>query len=79
MQARIIQIGNSKGIRIPKSYLERLDTEHVTLEQTEEGILIRPLKRITPRSEWSAILATMKCSPEVGVSDWDQTLADGIE
>ena len=53
MKAQIIKIGNSHGIRIPKSVLEetRMSGE-VELEVTPEGILIRNLKK--PRSDWDA-------------------------
>ena len=79
MQARIISIGNSKGVRIPKSYLDKLGTEDITIEQTAQGILIKPLRRIIPRSEWGAILSGMDCSTEPEFADWDQTISDGID
>ncbi|MBA3353659.1 MAG: AbrB/MazE/SpoVT family DNA-binding domain-containing protein, partial [Blastocatellia bacterium] len=53
MKAQIIRIGNSQGIRIPKTLLEdgKLSGE-VELELHEDGILIRSLQK--PRANWDA-------------------------
>jgi len=46
MRTKVINIGNSKGIRIPKLLLEQAQlTEEVILEVKEEGILIKPEKK----------------------------------
>jgi antitoxin MazE len=46
MRTKVINIGNSKGIRIPKVLLEQAQlTEEVILEVNEEGILIKPEKK----------------------------------
>ena len=51
MKAQIIRIGNSQGIRIPKTMIEdgKLSGE-VELELHEDGILIRSLQK--PRANW---------------------------
>jgi antitoxin MazE len=53
MKAQIIRIGNSQGIRIPKTMIEdgKLSGE-VELELHEDGILIRSLQK--PRTNWDA-------------------------
>ena len=53
MKAQIIRIGNSQGVRIPKTLLEdgKL-TGEVELELHEDGILIRSLQK--PRANWEA-------------------------
>ena len=58
MKARIVRIGNSKGIRIPKALLEqsRLGVE-VELEVRGNQILIRPASR--PRQEWAEAFRSM--------------------
>ncbi len=44
MKANIVQIGNSKGVRIPKSLLEQLHFEKsVEFQVTPEGLLLRPV------------------------------------
>ena len=51
MKAQIIQIGNSQGIRIPKTLLEETKVSgEVELEACPDGILIRNIKK--PRSDW---------------------------
>lgn len=46
MRTRVINIGNSKGIRIPKVLLEQAQlTEEVILEVKNDGILIKPEKK----------------------------------
>jgi len=40
-ETRIIQIGNSRGVRIPKALLTKYDLQdEVVLEELEDGILI---------------------------------------
>ena len=57
MKAQIIRIGNSQGIRIPKTLIEdgKLSGE-VELELHEDGILIRSLQK--PRANWEAAFKT---------------------
>jgi antitoxin MazE len=51
MKARIVKIGNSKGIRIPKPLLEQLAlAEEAELEVQQGQIVIRPAQR--PRHDW---------------------------
>lgn len=77
--ARITQIGNSKGVRLPKELALSLGTTEVTLEQTIEGILIKPAPAIPPLKEWGALFAKADTSPEPEFNDWDITLQDGLE
>ena len=74
----IIQVGNSKGIRIPKGYLELLGKE-VVLEKTNEGLLIRPAQHIPPLRDWDKLFAAADISAEKEFDDWSTTLTDGIE
>lgn len=56
MKARIIQIGNSQGIRIPKVLLEEAAISgDVDLVPVDDGILIRNISK--PRSDWDAAFA----------------------
>lgn len=57
MKAQIIRIGNSQGVRIPKTLIQdgKLSGE-VELELHEEGILIRSLQK--PRANWDAEFKT---------------------
>lgn len=41
MQIKIIDIGNSKGIRLPQALIQQYDLENgVTVELTKEGIML---------------------------------------
>jgi len=53
-RARIIKIGNSQGIRIPKAMLQQLDFgEEVELEAQQDHLIIRPTKQPRqPREGW---------------------------
>jgi antitoxin MazE len=45
MELQVVQIGNSKGIRIPKSLLKQYNFEEkVVVDLKEEGLLIKPKK-----------------------------------
>ncbi len=58
MKTRIIQIGNSQGIRIPKVLLEQsgLGAE-VELKVSKEQIIIRPVRK--PRQGWEEAFQEM--------------------
>ena len=69
MDAKIIQIGNSKGIRIPKRLLLKYGLgEKVILRETEQGIL---LERSQDRKlSWADTYRAMAKSEE-DWSDWN--------
>lgn len=51
MKTRLITIGNSKGIRIPKSFIEEGKlTGEVEIELRQDGIFIKPVKKV--RENW---------------------------
>jgi len=53
VRTRIIGIGNSQGIRIPKLMLEQLGLgEEVELELQPHQMIIRPVRH--PRQDWEA-------------------------
>ncbi|MBI4772427.1 MAG: AbrB/MazE/SpoVT family DNA-binding domain-containing protein [Chloroflexi bacterium] len=51
LKARIVKIGNSRGIRIPKVWLDQLALgEEVEMAVQSDQIVIRPARR--PRHNW---------------------------
>ena len=53
MLVNIIPIGNSKGIRIPKSVLKQCHIENkVDMEIEDDTIILKPIKK-TPRKDWA--------------------------
>jgi len=58
MRARIVKIGNSQGIRIPKPLLEQTGImDDVELEVEQNQIIIRPVSN--PRSGWDDAFRAM--------------------
>jgi len=58
MRARVVKIGNSQGIRIPKSLLEQTGIMNdVELEVEKNQIIIRPISN--PRTGWDNAFKTM--------------------
>lgn len=78
MQARIIRIGNSHGIRIPKALLAacRLEDD-VELLVEDETLVIRRAR--SPREGWEEAFAEMNVAGEGGLLDppvptrWDES------
>ena len=77
MDAKIIQIGNSKGIRIPKRLLLKYGLgEKVILRETEQGIL---LERSQDRKlSWADTYRAMAKSEE-DWSDWNDIDLETVE
>ena len=71
MRARVIKIGNSQGIRIPKTLLNQTGImDEVELEVDKNQIIIRPISN--PRAGWEdAFIAMAKKN--------DDELLDGEE
>ena len=58
VKSRIVKMGNSKGVRIPKPILEQLALgEEVEMSVRGDQLVIRPGKR--PRSGWEEEFARM--------------------
>ncbi len=58
VRTRIIHIGNSRGVRIPKLLLEQTGLgEEVELVVQRDQVVIRPVQR--PRSGWDEQFRTM--------------------
>ncbi|WP_282780643.1 AbrB/MazE/SpoVT family DNA-binding domain-containing protein [Phaeodactylibacter xiamenensis] len=58
MEISIIQIGNSKGIRLAKTVLERYDiTDKVELIFKEGFLILKPVKK--PRDGWDEAFKKM--------------------
>ena len=68
MKTKLIQIGDSRGIRIPQSLIERagLETE-VNLRATESGILIETAR--APRAGWAEAAQQLRDRGESGLLD----------
>lgn len=58
MKARVVRIGNSRGIRIPKVLLDQLGIgDDVELSVRGDGLTIRPGRR--PREGWAEAFRQM--------------------
>ncbi len=58
MRARVIKIGNSQGLRIPKPILEQTGImDDVEIEVEKNKIIIRPVKNA--REGWAAAFKSM--------------------
>ena len=71
MRARVIKIGNSQGIRIPKPLLKQTGImDDVELEVDKNQIIIRPVSN--PRAAWDDAFHAM-------AENRDDVLLDGEE
>lgn len=58
MKTRIVRIGNSQGIRIPKPLLEQTGLRgEVEIIAQDDSLIIRPARR--PRAGWAAAFQEM--------------------
>lgn len=81
MKANIVQIGNSKGVRIPKTLLEQLQFEKsVEFQVLPEGLLLRPVQEpkkneSNPRENWNEMFQTALAETDddgEDFADWNQ-------
>jgi antitoxin MazE len=78
MKARVVRIGNSRGIRIPKSVIEQCHLHGaVDLEIQQGQLVIRSATK--PRAGWADAFNEMHqheddqlLDAEIGSSSWDE-------
>ena len=71
MRARVVKIGNSQGIRIPKTLLEQTGiNDTVELDVENDKIVIRPI--LNPRAGWENAFKAMS-------DNRDDVLINGAE
>ncbi len=74
---KIIPIGNSRGIRIPKIIIQKYGfSDSVILEETENGILIRhdEERKLTWEQTYQAM-----ASEDEDWTDFDTAISDGLD
>jgi antitoxin MazE len=68
MKTKIVRIGNSRGVRIPKPLLEQAGLENdVFLRVVEDGIVIEAANR--PRTGWTEAARVLHERREDGLLD----------
>ncbi len=84
MITKLVRVGNSRGVRIPRRLLELYSLEEgdpLDLEETREGILIRPQTDRKRKLSWADSYREMVA--EVGErdewADWDSAAEDGLD
>lgn len=60
MEVKLVKIGNSRGVRLPKAVLTQTGmTERIEIEARGHNIILKPVKE--PRSGWEARFARGGC------------------
>jgi len=78
IELKVARIGNSRGVRLPAKTLERYGIgDRVIMEETADGILLRPDRTATPKLTWQATARAMAASGE-DWSEWDAASGDGL-
>jgi len=74
---KLVPIGNSKGVRIPKPLLQKYGLKNsLLLEETDKGLLLR--KKESEKLSWEETYKAMAYEKEHW-DDFDVTLLDGLE
>ena len=84
MKTRITRIGNSKGIRIPKTVLDLyglMEGDRLELSETRDGILLRPADGPGSKLAWAEAYEEMasEAAERAEWDEWDGVTGDGID
>jgi antitoxin MazE len=73
MTTKLIQIGNSKGIRLPKSLIEQIGlSDEIEIAVGKGQIVLRPLQ--SPRAGWDEAFAkALRRNGEQADTEWLNT------
>ena len=77
IKTRLVKIGNSQGVRIPKLVLDQLNlTADVELEVQEGHLIVRPSAH--PRADWAEQFRHMAeqeddrlLDPDISMTEWE--------
>jgi antitoxin MazE len=80
MITKIIQIGNSKGIRIPNQILKQMDVDdqmELVVDENKDEIILKPVRKV--REGWSEAFKKMNKGGEdklfiddsIDLAEWD--------
>ena len=76
-EIKLVPIGNSKGIRLPKALLDKYGwSDRLMLEEMEESVVLRGEK--TRHLSWEETYRAMATESE-DWSDLDVAVADGLD
>ncbi len=74
---KLVPIGNSKGVRIPKALLQKYGLKNsLLIEETDRGLLLR--NKEESKLSWEDTYKAMANEKEHW-DDFDTTLLDGLE
>jgi len=74
---KLVSIGNSKGVRLPKLILQKYGfSDTLLLEETEQGILLR--QKDNTKLSWTETYQEMAQENE-DWSEFENTLLDGLD
>lgn len=77
IELKVVPIGNSRGVRLPKAVLEKYAIrDAVVVEEREDGLLLRSKK--DKRLSWEDTYKEIARERE-DWSDLDATVADGLD
>jgi len=77
LELKLTRIGNSRGVRLPVGLLKRYGFgDMLKAEMREEGVLLKAKGGI--KLSWAETAREMAASGE-DWSEWDMTIADGLE
>jgi antitoxin MazE len=78
METRIIKIGNSQGVIIPKHFLKQMNTEEkVEIEMSNGVLIIKPIKKV--REGWEEAAMAMHLAGDDNLLIPDTFEDDDIE
>lgn len=79
VELKVARIGNSRGVRIPATTLERYQIgDSVLMEERDEGILLRPRSSAIAKLSWEETAREMAAEAE-DWSTWNTTVDDWLE
>ncbi len=81
MQVKLVKIGNSQGVRLPKGVIDQVGWTGTAELTVEDGsIVLRPGKRILTRAGWDEAFAGVQDELSEEDREWlDADLADDSE
>jgi antitoxin MazE len=75
--AKLVSIGNSKGLRIPKALIQKYGLKNsLLIEETDRGLLLR--NKEESKLSWEETYKAMASQRE-NWEDFDATLFDGLK